>query len=114
MSRIMLNFHYDSKKIGFLYGSPYGDFQSFSLTEGSLETMGYTLQKQWNLEAPGKKLTTYYANERNSHRTIGIQLEMADRSVYSVGDLRSGGKDDGYSSLDISSYGCFLDIDTDG
>lgn len=110
----MVFIDYDSKKIGFLYGSPYGDFQSFPLTEGSLETMGYTLQKQWNLEAPGKKLTTYYANERNSHRTIGIQLEMADRSVYSVGDLRSGGKDDGYSSLDISSYGCFLDIDTDG
>lgn len=98
----MVFIDYDSKAVGFLYLAGYEDFQSFSLTGGSLEGKGYTRQRQWDLKPPGKKLTTYYLNEENSHRTVGIQLEMEDQSVYSASDL---GKREDYEG------GCFLDID---
>lgn len=96
----MVFIDYDTKKIGFLYGSP-DTYESFSLTEGALSAKDYAIQKQWDLDGPGRTLTSYYANEKNSHRTIAIRLEMADHSVYSI------------DGLEADSNGCFLGIDLD-
>ncbi len=96
----MVFIDYDTKKIGFLFGSSSGRYQSFSLSEGPLTANDYNIQREWDLDEPGSRLTTYYIeiDERNSHRTIAIQLEMADQSVYSI------------DGLEADSNGCFLDI----
>lgn len=96
----MVFIDYDTTKVGFLYGSP-DTYESFSLTEGALSAKDYAIQKQWDLDGPGRTLTTYYANKKNSRRTIAIQLEMADHSVYSI------------DGLEPDSNGCFLGIDLD-
>lgn len=101
----MVFIDYDSKRIGFLYSAPYGEYQSFSLTEGSLAVKGYTIQKQWDLDEPGKKLTTYYADENHSRRTIGIELEMADQSVYSIDGLETSEEGYSYGELGMSGKG---------
>lgn len=91
---------YDTKTVGFLFSASYGRFYSFPLIEGSHAVDGYHIQKQWKLKVPGKELTTYYIDDDSSHFTIGIKLEMADHSVYSVGGLEA---DDG---------GCYLGLNT--
>lgn len=107
----MVFIDYDSNRVGFLYY--YNNYQSFPLTEGSLSTNKYTIQKQWDLDEPGKKLTTYYIDEYNSRRTIAIQLEMADQSVYSIDGLETSEEGYSYGELGMSGKGCLLDIDPD-
>ncbi len=93
----MVFIDYDTKKIGFLFR----EYQSFSLSEGFSVAEEYTIQKEWDLDEPGRRLTTYYIDESNSHLTIAIRLETADHSVYSI------------DGLEADSNGCFLDIDLD-
>lgn len=50
--------------------------------------------------APGNKLTTYY--EDNSYRTIAIQLEMDDQSVYSISELDTSEEDYHYDELELN------------
>ncbi len=100
---------YDSNWIGFLYYDHGSQYQSFPLTKGPLTTDGYLIQKQWTLRAPGNKLTAYY--EDNSYRTIAIQLEMDDQSVYSISGLDTSEEDYHYDELELSGKGYFLDIE---
>lgn len=105
----MIFIDYDSNKIGFLYYDHGGQYESFSLTKGPLTTDGYQIQKQWTLRAPGNRLTAYYVN--NPYRTIAIQLEMDDQSIYSIDGLDTSDED--YGEPEISGKGYFLDIDPD-
>ncbi len=96
----MIFLDYDSNRIGFLYYDHGSQYQSFPLTKGPLTTDGYLIQKQWTLMAPGNKLTTYY--EDNSYRTIAIQLEMDDQSVYSISELDTSEEDYHYDELELN------------
>ena len=78
---------YTDKTVGFLFNSGIDKFKFYRLTQVTNNEIQHPIQQEWELNGLGKKLTTYYLDEENSHRTIAIRLEMADGTVYLIDNI---------------------------
>ncbi|MBQ8827264.1 MAG: hypothetical protein IJ007_09235 [Oscillospiraceae bacterium] len=90
---------YDKMTVGFIH-HPYA---SAELTKIKLQKNAPInsdmVQQVYELSSPGAEFTSFYPDEKSKHRTIAIQIEMADGTVYSADGLADEDGDTLYLGL---------------
>ena len=78
---------YDTMTVGFIYKNyTMGELLKIRLIENE-GIKSDKIQYECDLNSPGVKFTSFYPDEDSTHRTIAIQIEMADGTVYSADGL---------------------------
>ena len=89
---------YDNMEVGMLLHSGYDEFWKVQLEKTTEDSSvyqhiinDYFMQADIPLNAPGKRLISFYEGESLKHRTIAFMLICEDGTIYCVDDIKENG-----------------------